>query len=364
MSVIKQTKSKPIEFTVKEFAGYQIKQRADGYLNATEMCKVGKKEWSNYKQNNQSKEYLDALDIALGIPRAQLIESITANIPNRGTWVHPKVAIHLAMWISPKFAVQVTDWVYKFLSGDLSLVKEVVDRHDAINNTASKIFIETHNKQIAEYRDQINELKITTDKLKSKIEDIHKLSCPYCNRSYSSTNGLTNHINNKCEEKQKQKFLAIINLNKFMKYINLLTTNWNDRLKKTFEFTMKKLDWNSDKPKLVINYHKNKKQYTYQIYRNSSRAEIVGLLNNKRTLPVNLLVDASYLEMFDNNSKINTAIRHYEKYGPNLFYDEFADLLNDANNEVGESDEESESDESESDESNSDQSESDESDSD
>ena len=342
MSLIKQTKSKPTEFTVKEFAGYQIKQLADGYLNATEMCKVEKKEWSNYKQNNQSKEYLNALNMSLGIPANLLIQSITIGLnENRGTWVHPKVAIHLAMWISPSFAVQVTDWVYRFLSGDISLVKDVVDRHDAINNTESKIFIETQNKQLNEYRNQINELNITTNKLKSKIEDLHKLSCPYCNRSYSSTNGLTNHINNKCEEKQKQKFLAIININKFMKYINLLTNNWDDRLKKTFEFTMKKLNWNSDKPKLVIKYHKNKKQYTYQIYRNSSRAIIIDILNNKRTLPINLLVDASYLEMFDNNSKINTAIRHYEKYGSNLFADEFEDLLNDANNEVGESDNES-----------------------
>ena len=124
MSEIKQ--SKPTEYAVKEFAGYQIKQRADGYLNATEMCKVGKKEWSGYLRNNQTKEYLDALEIALGIPQAQLIESITANVPKRGTWVHPRVAIHLAMWISPKFAVSVSKWVVEWYSQSTDNYKKFI----------------------------------------------------------------------------------------------------------------------------------------------------------------------------------------------------------------------------------------------
>ena len=331
MSLIKQTK--PTEFTVKEFAGYQIKQRADGYLNATEMCKVGKKEWSGYLRNNQTKEYLDALDIALQIHRAQLIESITANVPNRGTWVHPKIAIHLAMWISPSFAVQVTDWVYRFLSGDISLVKDVVDRHDAVNNTVSQVSIKTYDRQIDEYKKQINDLtnntkilKSTANKLNSKIEELNKLSCPYCNRSYSNTSGLTNHINNKCEENRKQKFLAIINLNAFKKYINLLINNW-DELKDTYKFTMKKINWNTDKPKLLI-ICKNKKELTYHIYNNSSRAKIVNILNKKKTIPINLLIDVNTLEMINNNNLIIEAIIDFKKYEVDLFADEFADILN------------------------------------
>ena len=34
-----------------------------------------------------------------------------------GTWVHPKVAIHLGRWISPAFAVQVTEWVFDWMTG-------------------------------------------------------------------------------------------------------------------------------------------------------------------------------------------------------------------------------------------------------
>lgn len=38
---------------------------------------------------------------------------------SRGTWVHKRVAIHLAQWICPEFAVWVTDLVDRFATGQL-----------------------------------------------------------------------------------------------------------------------------------------------------------------------------------------------------------------------------------------------------
>ena len=35
----------------------------------------------------------------------------------QGTWVHPKVAIHLGQWLSPAFSVQVTNWVFDWMQG-------------------------------------------------------------------------------------------------------------------------------------------------------------------------------------------------------------------------------------------------------
>ena len=51
--------------------------------------------------------------------------------------MHPRVAVHLAHWISPEFAVKVTDLVLRFIQGDVSLVGDVLDRHDHVNNTTS-----------------------------------------------------------------------------------------------------------------------------------------------------------------------------------------------------------------------------------
>jgi hypothetical protein len=51
----------------------------------------------------------------MGIPIDQLIEEITTG-PNdqRGTWVHPRVAVSLAMWCSPTFEAAVTGWVVEW----------------------------------------------------------------------------------------------------------------------------------------------------------------------------------------------------------------------------------------------------------
>jgi KilA-N domain len=83
-----------------------IGQRADdGYINSTPMCQAAGKEWSGYRRLQSSEEFLEALSRSLQIHRDLLIQTITTG-PNeqRGTWVHPQVAIHCAMWCSEEFA--------------------------------------------------------------------------------------------------------------------------------------------------------------------------------------------------------------------------------------------------------------------
>ena len=94
--------------------GHLIAQRkSDGYVNATAMCKAAGKEWSNYKQNADTRAVVESLSRSLGIPRDLLILAITTGKNEaRGTWVHPKVALHLATWCAPDFYAQVISWVY------------------------------------------------------------------------------------------------------------------------------------------------------------------------------------------------------------------------------------------------------------
>ena len=90
-----------------------VGQRAqDSYINLTAMCKAAGKEWSAYRRNQTTEEFIHTLSRSLQIHRDLLIQTITTG-PNeeRGTWGHPRVAIHLAMWCSAVFAVQVTGWV-------------------------------------------------------------------------------------------------------------------------------------------------------------------------------------------------------------------------------------------------------------
>lgn len=101
------------------YRGSLIQQRAaDGYINATAMCKAARKEWSNYRKSDTTTAFLEALERSLPFGRDPVIQSIMAG-PNdaRGTWVHPQVAIHLAQWLNADFAVQVSQWVFDWMSG-------------------------------------------------------------------------------------------------------------------------------------------------------------------------------------------------------------------------------------------------------
>jgi hypothetical protein len=102
---------------LRQIGEVNIGQRVkDGYINATAMCQAAGKRWYDYARLDTSDAFVQQLSRSTGIPALQLIQSVTGGgdqVPReeRGTWVHPRIAIHLAMWCSPEFAVQVTGWV-------------------------------------------------------------------------------------------------------------------------------------------------------------------------------------------------------------------------------------------------------------
>lgn len=95
-----------------------IQREEDGYVNATALCKSAGKEWKHYISNASTKEFLVELSAVVGIPTTGLIHSRQGGTPQeQGTYVHPKVAIHLAQWLSPKFAVFVTGVIFSWMNG-------------------------------------------------------------------------------------------------------------------------------------------------------------------------------------------------------------------------------------------------------
>lgn len=106
------------------------RRQADGFVNATAMCKAGDREWFTYARSARAQEYIQALAAHLGVTAelrapslgspqnpATLIHTITTG-PNdlRGTWIHPRLAIDLARWISPAFAVWMDGWFLETLA--------------------------------------------------------------------------------------------------------------------------------------------------------------------------------------------------------------------------------------------------------
>lgn len=98
--------------------GSVIDQRSsDGYISATALCHVAGKRWHNYVRNESTGHFLRALEAKTRIRVSELIQEVRGCDGLASTWVHPKVAIHLAQWLSAEFAVQVSEWVYEWMSG-------------------------------------------------------------------------------------------------------------------------------------------------------------------------------------------------------------------------------------------------------
>ncbi|PHR60126.1 MAG: hypothetical protein COA43_07445 [Robiginitomaculum sp.] len=93
-------------------------RRSDGYINASALCKLAGREWSTYRKRDATERFLIALEGSLQIRRDLLVQTIsTGSNDQRGTWVHPQIAINLGTWISAEFAVLISELIVNWMMG-------------------------------------------------------------------------------------------------------------------------------------------------------------------------------------------------------------------------------------------------------
>jgi hypothetical protein len=119
----------------------------------------------DYNRNKQTKEYLEELSINMGIPIIELF--VTTAGKYGGTWVHRKVAIHLAQWLSPSFAVQVSNWLDElFITGKVELGQEKSNK-ELENKFQEQI------KQLTQEKEQVILEKATITRRLSSVTQNH-----------------------------------------------------------------------------------------------------------------------------------------------------------------------------------------------
>lgn len=94
-----------------EVSGTLIHQRgADGYINASQLCIAAGRAWHQYIGAEANGNVVRELIKTTGLSRAQLILELKTET---GTdfWVHPQLAVNVAIWLSPQFAARVSEWV-------------------------------------------------------------------------------------------------------------------------------------------------------------------------------------------------------------------------------------------------------------
>ena len=101
----------------------------DGYINATMLCKAGKKKFNDYHRLKQTDELLNSCGKYTNIDKDKLIKIKQGGISKsndsmdpklQGTWVHPLIATNLASWISSDFAIKVSIWIEEWKQNNLN----------------------------------------------------------------------------------------------------------------------------------------------------------------------------------------------------------------------------------------------------
>ncbi|QBQ73865.1 KilA-N domain-containing protein [Nodularia phage vB_NspS-kac68v162] len=183
------------------FDGIQINQTSEdtmiaghlipkGWVNATAMCKVNGKTWSNYWKLKSSKSFASSVSTALLIGRPATISIEGGNDKNlqgtwvhfassvstalligrpatisieggndknlQGTWVHFKVAIHLAIWLSDDFALWATDALMRIINGEFkALTSEALEAQEKLQ----KLWDDIRSKGIGTRRELTDAIK-------------------------------------------------------------------------------------------------------------------------------------------------------------------------------------------------------------
>ena len=85
----------------------------DKYINATQLCNAGNKNFNDWFSLDSTKQIINELEYDEGIQVSQLIDNNKNNSCNleKDYWIHPDLAIQLAQWISPKFGLNISRWV-------------------------------------------------------------------------------------------------------------------------------------------------------------------------------------------------------------------------------------------------------------
>jgi hypothetical protein len=96
--------------------------------------------------------------------------------------IHPMSAIGVAMWLSPSFGAEVKDVFLRFIEGDLTLIKEVVENANVITGKINNVITASNNEGKAimivnTYEKDSFDIKFEYEQLKEKmqeLEDRHK----------------------------------------------------------------------------------------------------------------------------------------------------------------------------------------------
>jgi hypothetical protein len=200
-----------------------ISRSEDNYINATQLCQAGGKQFNDWFRLNITKSLLIEAVSETGIPVSQLIDIKKGNSNEfqQGTWIHPDLAIQLAQWISPQFALQVSKWIRTLFTGDIQLLE---DKNKEIKMKDNKIKLledlYIKRQQRKDYPDKNVIYILTTEDNKKKRIYIIGKAIKLKNRlsTYNKTSEHEVVYYKSCKSEEDMNVIELMVINKLKEY--------------------------------------------------------------------------------------------------------------------------------------------------
>jgi hypothetical protein len=203
------------------FNGVVIVSRSeDNYINATQLCQAGGKQFKNWFRLDITKNLINELASKAHIRALDLVE-INKGGDHTGSWIHPKLAIQLAQWISSLFALQVSEWILDlFTNGNVSInikMQNELKIKDSKIKLLEDTYLKKHKRK--DYLENVIYIVSTEENIKKRIYIIGKAKS-LKNRlsAYNKTGEHTVIYNKSCKNKDDLTLIESIVLNKLNKY--------------------------------------------------------------------------------------------------------------------------------------------------
>jgi hypothetical protein len=126
------------------YNGFNISTREDGFISATEMCKIKNKKFNDWHKTESTKDLIKTLEEDLyeqntksnifdlvsntHISNEIKVVDIKKGGNNSGTWIHPDLAVQLAQWLDKKFAIRVSRFIREYTATGQILKKVKTDK--------------------------------------------------------------------------------------------------------------------------------------------------------------------------------------------------------------------------------------------
>jgi hypothetical protein len=160
-------------------------RESDNFINATQLCKAGKKFFKDWYRLESTQELIKELENNLLSDRRiitsqniSVVDIKKGNSKNytQGSWIHPDLAVQLAQWISPSFAIQVSRWIRElFITGSVSVDSKKTDnelfRLQKQIQEKDKL-LEERNKVLEEQKLQLEQKDNLNFKLRNFVENV------------------------------------------------------------------------------------------------------------------------------------------------------------------------------------------------